>query len=73
MMVLYRSPEYKAVQVNNEDKYRLLKFNFSISRTDNTDWSVMTWPIIKLIWDLMLIYIVTKFGVDWFIFVDARK
>ena len=22
MMVLYRSPEYKAVQVNNEDKYQ---------------------------------------------------
>ena len=22
-MVLYRSPEYKAVQVNNEDKYQL--------------------------------------------------
>ena len=38
-MVLYRSPEYYAVQVNNEDKYqiRLLKFNFSISRADNTD------------------------------------
>ena len=35
----------------------------------------MTWPIIKLIWDLMLIYmyIVTKFGADWFIFVDARE
>ena len=23
MMVLYRSPEYKAVQVNNEDKYQI--------------------------------------------------
>ena len=25
MMVLYRSPEYKAVQVNNEDKYQTIK------------------------------------------------
>ena len=23
MMVLYRSPEYQAVQVNNEDKYQI--------------------------------------------------
>ena len=52
---------------------RLLKFNFSISRTNNTDWSGMTWPAIKLIWDLMLIYIVTKFGADWFTFVDGTE
>ena len=54
---------------------RLLKFNFSISisRADNTDWSGMTWPIIKPIQDLMLIFIVTKFGADWFIFVDVRE
>ena len=28
--------------------------------------------IIKLIRDLMVIYILTKFGADWLIFVDAR-
>ena len=28
--------------------------------------------IINLIRDLMVIYILTKFGADWFIFVDAR-
>ena len=27
MMVLYRSPEYYAVKVNNEDKYQMQKFN----------------------------------------------
>ena len=39
MVVPYRSLKYEAVQVNYEDKYqeRLLKFNFSISRADNTD------------------------------------
>ena len=28
---------------------------------------------IKLIWDLMLKFIVTKFGADWFIFLDVRE
>ena len=27
MMVLYHSPEYYAVKVNNEDKYKIPKFN----------------------------------------------
>ena len=36
-----------------------------------TDWSGLTWPIIKLIGDLMVIYIFTKFGADWLIYVDA--
>ena len=27
----------------------------------------------QLIWDLMLIFIVTKFGAEWFIFIDVRE
>ena len=40
MMVLHRSPEYKAVQVNNEDKYQIdyqswiFQFQEQITRTD---------------------------------------
>ena len=74
MMVLYRSPERYAVQVNNEDKYQV--YNWSsifLFQIENTNWSGMTWPIIKLIWDLMLIFIVTNFGADWFLFVDVRE
>ena len=39
-MVLYRSPEYKAVQVNNEDKYQtdykilIFLFQEQITQTD---------------------------------------
>ena len=39
---------------------------------DNTDSSGPITPTIKLIWDLMVIYIWTKFGADLLIFVDAR-
>ena len=44
---------------------------FSNSRADNLDSSDPISSIIKLIRDLMVIYILTKFGADWLIFVDA--
>ena len=44
---------------------------FSNSWTDNSDSSGPISSIIELIRDLMVIYILTKFGVDWLIFVDA--
>ena len=44
---------------------------FSNSRADNSDSSGPISSIIKLIRDLMVIYILTKFGADWLIFVDA--
>ena len=46
--------------------------NFLIQRADNTDTSGPITSIIELIQDLMVIYILTKFGVDWLIFVVAR-
>ena len=42
--------------------------NFSNLRADNTHQS----GLIKLISDLMVIYILTMFGADWLIFVNAR-
>ena len=51
----------------NEVKYG----KFSNSRADNLDSSDPISSIIKLIRDLMVIYILTKFGADWLIFVDA--
>ena len=45
---------------------------FFNSRADNSDSSGPIRSIIKLIRDLMVIYILTKFGADWLIFVDAR-
>ena len=45
---------------------------FSNSRADNLDSSGPISSIIDLIRDLMVIYILTKFGADWFIFVDDR-
>ena len=49
---------------------------FSNSRADNSDSSgpnsSIIDSIIELIRDLMVIYILTKFGADWLIFVDAR-
>ena len=64
--------------------YRLVKFcrcysvnivkygNFSNSRAENSESSGLISSIINLIRDLMFIYILTKFGDDWLIFVDAR-
>ena len=46
---------------------------FSNSRADNKDSSGSISSIIKLIRYLMVIYIWTKFGDDWLIFVDARE
>ena len=45
---------------------------FSNSRADNSDSSGPITSIKELIRDLMVIYILTKFGADWLIFVDAR-
>ena len=45
---------------------------FSISRADNSNSSGSICSIIKLIRILMVISILTKFGDDWLIFVDAR-
>ena len=53
----------------NEVKYG----RFSNSRADNSDSSGPIRSIIKLIWDLMITYILTKFGADWSIFVDDRE
>ena len=45
---------------------------FFNSRADNSDSSGPISSIIGLIWALVVIYILTKFGDDWWIFVDAR-
>ena len=45
---------------------------FSNSRADNSDSSGPIRSIIELIRDLMVIYILTKFGADCSIFVDVR-
>ena len=45
---------------------------FSNSRADNSDSSGPISSITEVIRDLMVIYILTKFGGDWLIFVDAR-
>ena len=44
---------------------------FAISRANNSDSSGPIKSIIELIPDLMVTYILTKFGDDWSIFVDA--
>ena len=43
----------------------------SNSRANNSGCSVLITPIIKLIQDFRVIYILTKFGTNWLIFVDA--
>ena len=45
--------------------------NFFISRADNSSSSGPIKSIIKLTQDLMVTYILTKFGADWLIFVHA--
>ena len=47
--------------------------NFPNSRADNSDSSGPIRSIIELIRDFMITYILTKSGVDWLIFVDARS
>ena len=46
--------------------------SFANSRANNSDSSVLIKSIIELIQDLMVTYILTKFGADWLIFGDAR-
>ena len=43
---------------------------FYNSRADNSSSSDPNRSVIKLIPDLMITYILTKFGADWSIFVD---
>ena len=45
---------------------------FANSRAINSDSSGHIKSIIELIQDLMVTYILIKFGADWLIFVDAR-
>ena len=45
--------------------------NFSNSRANNSGCSNPIRPIIDLVRDLQVIYILTKFGADLLIFVDA--
>ena len=44
---------------------------FSNSRADNSDSPGPIRSSIELIWSLMVTYILTKFGSDWSIYVDA--
>ena len=46
---------------------------FSNSRADHSDSSDPIRSIIELIRDLMITYILVKFGADWSIFVDDRE
>ena len=46
--------------------------NFLIQGQTTLDSSGPISSIIQIIRDLMVIYIWTKFGTDWLIFVDAR-
>ena len=46
--------------------------NFLIQGADNSDSFGPIRSIMKLIRDLMITYILTKFGADWSIFVDDR-
>ena len=45
---------------------------FANSRANNSDRSAPIRSIIELIQDLMVTYILTKFGADWLVFGDAR-
>ena len=53
-----------------ESKHKYGKF--SNSKADNSDSSGPISSIIELIRALVVIYILTKFGDEWLIFVDAR-
>ena len=46
--------------------------NFFNSKTNNSHGSGPIRPKIELVQDLMVIYILTKFGADWLILVDPR-
>ena len=46
---------------------------FLLKRADNSYYSLRIRSIIKLIQDLMVTYILIKFGADWLIFVDERS
>ena len=45
---------------------------FANSRANNSDSSAPIKSIIELIPDVMVTYILTKFGADWLVFGDAR-
>ena len=55
-------------------RFETVKYGkFSNSRADNSDSSGPIRSITKLIWDVMITYIFTKFGADWLIFVNDIK
>ena len=60
-------------QVNHigVDKVMLRTKNYSNSRANNSTCSSLITPIIELVRDLRVIYILTNFGTNWLIFVDA--
>ena len=55
--------QYKQIEYNN----------FSNSRANNSNCSNPIRPTIKLVQDLMVIYILAKFSADWLKIVDARE
>ena len=55
-----------------ENKHSQIWQKFSNSRADNYNSSGPINSIIQLIRSLVVIYILTKFGDDWLIFVNAR-
>ena len=74
-MVMYILTKFGADWVDICRCYNVNKVkycNFFNSGASNSGRSGLIRPIIKLIRDLMVIYILTKFGDDWLIFVDAR-
>ena len=76
-MVLLQPNTNAKFQVNQtgDDKVMLRTKNYSNklsnSTANNSTCSGMIIPIIKLIRDLRVIYILTNFGTNWLIFVDA--
>ena len=64
---------YLLVNICRCYRVKVVKYgNFSNSRADNSDSYGPISSIIELIRALVVIYILTKFGDDWLIFVDAR-
>ena len=55
-----------------ESKQSQIKKKFPYSSADNSRCYCQIWPIIELIQDLIVIYIVTMFGTLRSTFVDAR-
>ena len=61
-----------SIFVDAKEKSKSDSAIFANSRANNSDSSAPIQSIIELIRDLMVTYILTKFGADWLIFGDAR-